>query len=381
MDKALDVIVLGLGANGSSALYHLSKINKKVAGIDRFAPPHSFGSSHGQSRIIRQAYYEDPVYVPFIKEAYGCWDEIERISGKSLWLKTGGLMLGPAGAEVVTGSRLSAETHGIAYEELGYADLKKRFPAFRPTPDTIGILEKEAGILFPESCITTWLEQAEKNGAALHMNERMLKIIPFKDRVEVHTSRGTYTAEKCILSAGAWMKELVAGISPELQLPLTAARQPLYWFTNQDSLQQASLLPDRMPVYIWEYLPKKMFYGFPDLGQGIKIAYHHGGVPVLPDALTQDVSMKEIEDMHAIVAEYLNLKATFRASAVCMYTNTPDGDFLLDYHPNYNNIILASPCSGHGFKFSSVTGRILSEMAIGGSTSMDITPFAFRRLA
>ena len=379
MDKALDVIVLGLGANGSSALYHLSKTNKKVAGIDRFAPPHSFGSSHGQSRIIRQAYYEDPVYVPFIKEAYRCWDEIERVSGKSLFLKTGGLMLGSSGADVVTGSRLSAETHGIAYEELGYADLKKRFPAFKPTPDTIGILEKEAGILFPETCITTWLEQAEKNGATLHYNEKVLKIIPLKDRVEVLTSRGKYTAEKCILSAGAWMKELVSGISPELLLPLTAARQPLYWFTNQNSRLQAGLLPGRMPVYLWEYLPKKMFYGFPDLGEGIKVAYHHGGAPLLPDELTQDVSSYERDDMKAIVDEYLNLDAVFHASAVCMYTNTPDGDFIIDHHPDYKNIILASPCSGHGFKFSSVTGRILSELAIGEKTTMDIAPFSLRR--
>ena len=379
MDKALDVIVLGLGANGSSALYHLSKTNKKVAGIDRFAPPHSFGSSHGQSRIIRQAYYEDPVYVPFIKEAYRCWDEIERVSGKSLFFKTGGLMLGSSGADVVTGSRLSAETHGIAYEELGYADLKKRFPAFKPTPDTIGILEKEAGILFPETCITTWLEQAEKNGATLHYNEKVLKIIPLKDRVEVLTSRGKYTAEKCILSAGAWMKELVSGISPELLLPLTAARQPLYWFTNQNSRLQAGLLPGRMPVYLWEYLPKKMFYGFPDLGEGIKVAYHHGGAPLLPDELTQDVSSYERDDMKAIVDEYLNLDAVFHASAVCMYTNTPDGDFIIDHHPDYKNIILASPCSGHGFKFSSVTGRILSELAIGEKTTMDIAPFSLRR--
>ena len=379
MDKALDVIVLGLGANGSSALYHLSKTNKKVAGIDRFAPPHSFGSSHGQSRIIRQAYYEDPVYVPFIKEAYQCWNEIERVSGKSLFLKTGGLMLGSSGAEVVTGSRLSADTHGIAYEELGYADLKKRFPAFKPTPDTVGILEKEAGILFPETCITTWLEQAKKNGATLHYNEKVLKIIPFKDRVEVLTSRGKYTAGTCILSAGAWMKELVSGMSPELLLPLTAARQPLYWFTNQNSRLQAGLLPGRMPVYLWEYLPKKMFYGFPDLGEGIKIAYHHGGAPLLPDELTQDVSSDEREDMKAIVDEYLNLNAVFHASAVCMYTNTPDGDFIIDHHPDYKNILLASPCSGHGFKFSSVTGRILSELALGEKATMDIAPFSLRR--
>ncbi len=377
MEEVFDVIVLGLGANGSSALYHLSGTGKKVAGIDRFTPPHAFGSSHGQSRIIRQAYYEDPVYVPFLKEAYRCWSEIESVSGKQLFLKTGGLMLGKEDAAVVTGARLSAETHGIAYEYLSFSELQKRFPALNPPSHTVGVLEKEAGILFPEKCITTFLEQAQKNGVSLRYEEMVLNIIPQDDKIELITSKGKYHTEKLIISAGAWAGSLAAGIG--LHLPLTIARQALYWLTNRNSRSQPYFLPQNLPVYIWEYLPGKMFYGFPDLGAGIKIAYHHAGQPVKPDELTQKVSPQEIDDIMEIAANYFNMDPAFHSSSVCMYTNTPDSNFIIDYHPEYKNIIIASPCSGHGFKFSSLTGKLLSEMATGEKTTLDISPFSLAR--
>jgi len=377
MDEIFDVIVLGLGANGSSALYNLSKTNKKVAGLDRFTPPHAFGSSHGQSRIIRQAYYEDPVYVPYLKEAYRCWSEIESVSGQRLFLKTGGLMLGNEDAAVVTGAKLSAATHGIAYEYLTSADLQKRFPALRPSIHTVGVLEKEAGILFPEKCITTFLEQAQKNGASLRCDETVLNIIPQDDKVVLITSKGKYSTEKLIISAGAWTGKLADGTG--LHLPLTIARQALYWFTNKNSRSQPYFLPQNLPVYIWEYLPGKMFYGFPDLGAGIKIAYHHAGQPIQPDELTQTVSPQEIADITETAANYFNMDPAFHSFAVCMYTNTPDGNFIIDYHPEYHNIIIASPCSGHGFKFSSLTGKLLSEMATGKPTSLDISPFSLAR--
>ncbi len=162
MSKTFDVIVLGLGANGGSALYHLSKTGSKIFGIDQFAPPHSHGSSHGQSRVIRQAYHENPLYVPFVKEAYNGWYEIEKVSGKKLLLKTGGVMLGNEDSGVIKGAKLSAETHDIPYEYLDNNSIKRRFPALKPTADTVGVLEKEAGILYPEACIQTYLEEAKK---------------------------------------------------------------------------------------------------------------------------------------------------------------------------------------------------------------------------
>ncbi|HTI10769.1 MAG TPA: FAD-dependent oxidoreductase [Puia sp.] len=399
MAKVFDVIVLGLGANGSSALYHLSKTHQKVAGIDRYAPPHSFGSSHGQSRIIRQAYYENPVYVPFIRAAARCWQEIEEVSGEKLFLKTGGLMLGAEDAAVVRGARLSAEVHGIDYEYLDYADLRSRCPAFKAEAGTVGLLEKEAGVLFPEKCITAMLEQAQKNGAELYCNEAVIKIKAGHDAIHLTTPKGNYVTEKLIISAGAWVGELVAGMTGEagstaggtgstageagapagFHLPLTVARQPIYWFTNRNKQQQAALLPDQMPVYIWEYRPGRMFYGFPDLGEGIKIGYHHTGRAIRPDELEQTVSREEIDDMKNIAAKYLNMEPVFHQASVCMYTNTPDEDFIIDYHPVYKNILIASPCSGHGFKFSSLTGKLLGELAMGQTPSLDLSPFSINR--
>ena len=375
MCETFDVIVLGLGAHGSSALYHLSKTHKKVAGIDRYTPPHPYGSSHGQTRIIRQAYHENPVYVPLVKGAYALWKEMEQETGQQLLLQTGGLLLGRPDAHVITGARLSADTHHIAYEYLQAADLQRRFPAFRPTPDTVGVLEKEAGILFPETCITTFLAGAARNNASIRCDEAVLGITPQKNSVEIITSKGRYAAGKMIISTGAWTGALL----PELHLPLSVARQVLYWFKDGHNRQPSHFLPANMPVYIWEYLPGRMFYGFPDLGNGIKIARHHEGRPIGPDDLDQDVSAAEISDIRDIAGTYLDIDPVFDSTAVCMYTNTPDEDFIIDFHPMYDNIIIASPCSGHGFKFSSLTGKILSDLATDSPTGFDLSPFSITR--
>ncbi|MDO6432067.1 N-methyl-L-tryptophan oxidase [Flavitalea sp. BT771] len=377
MTRTFDIIVLGLGANGSSTLYHLARTGKKVLGIDRFQPPHTHGSSHGESRIIRQAYYEDPIYVPLLKAAYPLWADIEKASGKKLFQKTGGLMLGIEDTAVIKGSRLSAETHHIPYEYLSSSDLQKRFPAFLPQPDTVGLLENEAGILFPEACITAFLTQAVHNGAHMICNESVLHITPGNDNVELTTSTGKYTAGQLILSAGAWTGQLL----PELQLPLSVKRQPLYWFKEGDPSRATRYLPANMPVYIWEYLPGRMFYGFPDLGNGIKIAWHHRGETIQPDELKQFTSSEEIREMQQIAEKYLGMAPIYNTSLVCMYTNTPDEHFIIDRHPVFKNIIIASPCSGHGFKFSSLTGKILSDMATDKKIPFDLSPFSITRPA
>ena len=375
MGQVFDVIVVGLGANGSSALYHLSKTDKKVLGIDRFTPPHTHGSSHGQSRITRQAYHENPLYVPFVKEAYNLWYDLERISGKKLLLETGGVMLGNQDAAVIKGAILSAETYNVAYDYLTPAELQQRYPVFKPSENTVAVVEKKAGILFPEDCITTYLEQAQAKGAGINLDETVLSITPKNNLVEIVASKGTYLTQKVIVSAGAWVGKLL----PELNLPLTVERQVLHWFRNKDTKIQPYLQPDKLPVYIWEYLPKQMFYGFPDLGDGMKIALHHAGKLIEPDDLTQDVAGQEISGMKAVIDQYFNMDAEYNYSAVCMFTNTPDEDFIIDYYPGNENIIVASPCSGHGFKFSSLTGKILSDMATGEKVNFDLSPFRIAR--
>ncbi|HTI92558.1 MAG TPA: N-methyl-L-tryptophan oxidase [Puia sp.] len=370
-----DIIVLGLGANGSSALYHLSKTGKRVLGIDRFHPPHRMGSSHGESRIIRQAYFEHPLYVPLIRAAYPLWEELEAVSGKTLLRKTGGLMLGREDAAVVKGALLSAELHDIPHEYLDAGAIRRRFPAFRAPADTVGVLETEAGILLPEECIRAFLSSAVRNGAIQQTDEQVLEIQPGKDGVTVLTTKGRYMTDKLIVSAGAW----TGGLLPDLRLPLTVKRQVLFWFDNANQQTRAWFRPDQMPVFIWEYEPAKMFYGIPDLGSGLKLAPHHRGRQIDADSLRQDTSDDEIAEMRSIAADWLAMDPVYRDNTVCMYTNTPDENFIIDFHPAYPNIIVASPCSGHGFKFSSLTGQLLCQLAVDGHTRFDLSPFRIGR--
>ncbi len=374
---SFDIIVIGLGAHGSSALYHLAKTGQKVLGIDRYAPPHEHGSSHGQSRIIRQAYHENPVYVPFVKAAYTLWEEFEWETGEKLLTETGGLLLGAEDSTVVTGARLSADTHGIEYDYLDATDLRRRFPAVRPAADTVAVWEKRAGYLFPADCIRTHLQGAMANGVSVRCDETVLAIsVQAGGRVvEVRTSKGRYTAEKVIISAGAWLGALL----PELRLPLTIERQVVCWFGDKTPRVDSPLLVGSMPVYIWEYEPGQLFYGLPDLGQGIKIGFHHAGRRIRAEELRQDVSEEEISQIEAIAGTYLDIRPVFRASSVCMYTNTPDENFILDVYPGCERIFVASPCSGHGFKFSSVIGKILSEWACDRPAGFDLAPFSIER--
>ncbi len=376
MGKNFDVAVLGLGATGSAAAYHLAKTGKTILAIDKFTPLHPFGSSHGESRIIREAYFESPIYVPLVQQAYQLWHALERESGKKLLLKTGGLMLGNADTAVVKGAKSSADTHHLKYEYLDHTEISQRFPGFKPTPDTVGVFEKNAGILFPEACIKTHLELAKERGVTFQYNEAVAHITGKGDEVEIITDKGRYTAGKVVVSVGSWLGELM----PELQLPLSIRRQVLHWFNSENDLTKPRFLPENFPIYIWEYAPNRMFYGFPDLGEGIKIAFHHGGELTTPDGIDRTVSKEEIRQMEELTKRYLNINPTYHHSAVCMYTNTPDEDFIIDYHPAHKNIIIASPCSGHGFKFSSAVGKILCNMAADQPLNADLSFFSISRL-
>jgi sarcosine oxidase len=374
MADTFDVIVLGLGAAGSSALYHLSKTGKKVCGIDQFSPPHSLGSSHGQSRITRQAYHENPLYVPFIMRAYELWDELAIASGRTLFQRTGGIMLGASDSAVIRGAELSARTHQIPYEYLDRREINRRFPVFKTVGDTVGILEKNAGVLFPEECIQANLEVAVQNAATIKLEEKIISINYKSQSIEVRTSKGQYETEKLIVAAGAWTPELMI----DLQLPLTVERQVLFWFWPK-SPGFKHVRYDSLPVYIWEYEAGKTFYGFPDLGEGLKIAHHHAGEITSPDTLSRIVEEQEVTAMENVVKQYLDIKPVFNYATTCMYTNTPDNNFIIDYHPGNKNVIIASPCSGHGFKFASVNGKILSDMAVGKKPELDISMFRISR--
>jgi sarcosine oxidase len=371
-----EIIIVGLGAMGSAAAYHLAKGGLRVLGLDRYHPPHNFGSSHGLTRIIREAYFEDPLYVPLVQRAYELWVDLEKESGQHLLLKTGGLMIGPRDGALVSGASRSAQEHKLAHEILSSTDLTAKFPLFNVQDNPTAIWEPRAGILFPERAIKTHLDLAAKLGAELRFNEPVRKWEPLGKCVRIFTDSDSYTANHLVLSPGAWMNSLL----PAARLPLSVERQALYWFKPVSHLDMFQ--PDRLPIFIRQYAPDKFFYGFPDLGDGVKVAFHHQGGRVDPDTMSQEVEPNEIEEMRRVLSEYLPAaNGELRSTAVCMYTNTPDEHFILDHHPEYPQVIVASPCSGHGFKFSPAIGQIIAATINGDQPSFNLDLFRIDRFS
>ena len=369
-----EVIVAGLGAMGSSAAYHLAQSSVRVLGLDRFQPPHNFGSSHSLTRIIREAYFEHPLYVPLVQRAYELWADLEKRAGHQLLLKTGGLMIGPLDGALVSGASRSAEQHHLDHEILNSTNLRQKFPMFNVEDEPIAVWEPRAGILFPERAIQTHLELAARLGAQLRFNDPVRKWEPFGKGVRVFTDAKCYTANHLVLSPGAWM----SGLLPEPGLRLTVERQVLYWFKPVSHLEL--FRPDHFPIFIRQYAHDRFFYGFPELGDGVKVAFHHQGGQVEPNALSQEVEPKEIEEMRQVLGKYLpDANGELRSTAVCMYTNTPDEHFVLDYHPEHPQVVVASPCSGHGFKFSPVIGEIVAGMVDGKDSQFDLDLFKIGR--
>lgn len=352
-----DVAILGLGAMGSAAAYHLARRGAKVIGIDQFEPPHTQGSSHGETRVIREAYFEHPVYVPLVQRAYELWSDLEKQTAEELYVKTGGLMIGDRAGMVVAGSVRSAREHRLPHEVLDCEQIRQRFPGLKPEPHMCGVLEPRAGILFPERCVSAHLALAKKSGAILKNHERVRSWQMEKKRVLVQTDRGEYAAGRLIVTAGPW----VAKVIPRLASVLTIERQVLLWF---EALDKALFTPERFPIHLWEYEPDKMFYGFPDLGTGVKVAFHHQGELTDAESVNRTVTNGDIESMRQLLERYLpQANGEFLRGTVCLYTNTVDSHFILDFHPESERVILASPCSGHGFKFASAIGEVLADLA------------------
>ena len=367
---AADVLIIGLGAMGSAAAFHLARRGAKVIGLDQFRPPHPLGSSHGETRIIREAYFEDPAYVPLVQHAYKLWDALAQRSAVELFRQTGGLMIGPADGLVVDGSRRSAELHHLPHEVLSAAEVRSRFPALQPAEHMSAVWERRAGILFPERCIAAHLKCAEEEGAVLRYDERVLNWSAGGEGVEVETDSGRYNTAKLVISAGAWASSLV----PELQRVLAVERQLQFWF--QASTPEVFT---NCPIHLWEHAPGRFFYGFPDLGGGVKIAVHHEGEVTTPDQVRREVSAEEVVQIQERVRLFLPaLAGPLLRTAVCLYTNTPDGHFLMDFHPKFRNILVASPCSGHGFKFSSAIGSVVADLLLEGTTAFDLSLFRNR---
>lgn len=359
---------------GSMTLYELASRGHQVIGCDRFTPPHSLGSSHGQSRIIREAYFEDPLYVPLVQRAYQRWQVLEQASATVLFQQTGGLMLGPPDGMLVHGALESADLHHLPYEILTASMVRERFPAFHPRHDMVGLLEPRAGVLHPEHAIRAALSVATAKGAQVHTQETLLEWQPDGDGVVVVTTGGQYSARSLVLTLGAW----TPGFATELRLPLVVQRNVQHWFTARRN--KFDFLPGRFPVFISEYAPNKSFYGFPELGDGVKVARHSQGDTVTPDSVNRNVAEYEVAEVRTLIDAFLpDANGPLCRSAVCFYTNTPDGHFLIGRHPSHSAVILASPCSGHGFKFASAIGEALADLATHHAPQVSLSTFGIER--
>lgn len=372
----LDALVVGLGAMGSATLYELARRGARVAGIDRFEPPHTQGSTHGRTRIIREAYYESPVYVPLIRRAYELWHDLERVAGERLLHQTGGLMIGPPDGELVSGALRSAREHDIPHEMLDASAVARRFPHFELANGDVALLEMRAGILFPERCVATTLTLASRHGADIRTGHRLLSWEAGTGVVRCHTDHGEVAAARLVVCAGPWLPELVANLS----LPLEVERQTFHWFIPE--ADRAHFGPDRCPIALWEYERGRLLATFPDFGDGVKVGVHHEGEITTPRHCRRTISDDEDALVRGLLARCLPLAAgTLSDSAVCLYTNTPDHHFVLDRHPESDRVILVSPCSGHGFKFASVIGEIGAQLALGDEPSFDLEPFRLSRFS
>ena len=376
MPRSYDAIVVGLGAMGSATLFHLARLGMRALGLEQFAPGHALGSSHGDSRIIREIYFEHPLYVPLVQRAHELWRQLEETSGASLMKITGGLMIGPGDGMVVAGTLRSAREHNLPHETLTPAQVHERFPAFQLAANLIAVLDPRAGYLDPEACNRAHLDAARAAGAETRFDEPVLEWNPDGDGVRIRTGAGTYTANRLVLAAGAWNTGLVR----DLHLPLTVEGQTVFWL--EPSGPRESYEAERFPIYAYEYKAGHICYGFPRLSRGVKASVMHSGQTAPdPDGVERAVNEEAVKPLRAALRPVLPqlAEAPVRERAVCLFTNTPDHDFIIDFHPLHPQVLISSPCSGHGFKFASAIGELQAELLTTGKSRFDLSPFRIGR--
>lgn len=366
-----DAIVVGLGAMGSSALYQLSRRGLRVLGLEAFEPGHRLGSSHGESRVIRLAYHEHPSYVPLLQRAYELWSELEAESEQDLMTITGGLMIGPPSSELVSGARASAELHRLAYEVLTPHEVRRTYPVFHLNEDEIALWEPRSGVLRPERCIETFVSLARRHGAEVRYTQPVGGWRSDGAGIEVRSANGTYRAEHVVFACGARMSKVMGRAIPEVR----AERCPLFWLEPTGPVGS-------MPIYLWETADRYVFYGFPHVDwPGVKVAMHHSGDFVDPDAVDRTVNAADEARLRGAIASRLpELNGAVLDSLVCLYENSPDGHFVIDVMADAPNVIYAAGFSGHGFKFASVVGEILADLVTRGEATPDADFLRARRL-
>ncbi|WP_280806931.1 N-methyl-L-tryptophan oxidase [Variovorax boronicumulans] len=393
-----DVIVVGLGALGAATLYQLSQRGARVLGIDQFAPPHDQGSSHGDSRITRLAVGEGDEYVPFVQRSHAIWRELEARTGKPLMTTTGGLILAPRDrvaehhgkSDFVRRTIACAERFGIAHEVLDAAGIHARFPQFHLQGDEIGYHERDAGFVRPEDAIGAQLAVARASGAQTRTGERVQSVEPVGngDTVRVSTDTASFTADRVVIAAGAWLPEFLGRQArADWQANFSVHRQVMHWFDTGSAT--ADFSPGRFPIFIWMFGDgqEDYMYGFPssDPAQpALKVATEQYVATTTPDTIDRTVSPEETAAMYRdrVSGRFPQIGGRALKARACMYTVTPDRRFVIDALDGLPNVLIASACSGHGFKHSAGLGEAIADRVLGRTMShgLDLRPFARQRL-
>ena len=363
--SSYDVIVLGTGGVGSAAVFHLASRGARVLGLDRFAAGHDRGSSHGETRLIRQAYYEHADYVPLLKRAYPLWEELQQRRQEPLYHQTGIIEVGPANGELVQGVLATASEHDLPFELVEAGEAERRWPGFRVPEDYQVIFEQRSGYLMVENCVRAHLDLAREMGAELQFDQSITGWEADGNSFRVHTESDIFHAGQLVISMGSW----AAPMLKNLGLEFTVLRKPLHWYPAEHSLYHRDA---GCPCFFYE-IPEGHFYGFPAFGNGdLKVALHSGGDPV-SDPLQLDRELDHQEQ--AVVEQFLEAYlpgVTRRSSghATCMYTMAADRFFVIDRLPQHPGVVIAAGLSGHGFKFTSVLGETLCQLLLDGRSAL-----------
>lgn len=371
---AFDVIVVGVGAMGSATCAALAARGARVLGLEQFDVPHAQGSSHGETRIIRLAYYEHPSYVHLLRRAYELWEDLQSWFGEPLLVRTGSLDIGPEDGWVFRGSLQSCQEHDLPHEVLTAAETSRRFPGYRLSPDALTLLQPDGGFLRPERVVVAQVQRAHAAGAVVRAREPMVTWSSDDHEVTVTTTRGIYRAERLILTTGAWIGQHSQPLS-SLCIP---ERQVIGWF--QPRVPEL-FSPDRFPVFNLENGHGR-WYGFPAYGvPGFKLGrYRHREESGRPDTFDWEAQPQDEQLLREEVARsFPEADGPVMSLRVCMFTNTPDGHFVIDQAPGHPRVLLASPCSGHGFKFASVLGEAMAQLVLDGSSGHDLSLFGLQR--
>ena len=382
-----DVAVIGLGAMGAATLYHLAKAGVNAVGIDQFAPPHTEGSTHGETRVTRCAIGEGHQYVPLALRSHEIWKELEKECGEQLLFETGALMVedGDAAGDVHGASDFidttisAAQIFGIEHEVLSPEQSRERFPQFKVADKDKVYFEPGAGYLKVEECVAAQLRRAGELGADIRTNHRVKAIEDDSDGVTIETDKGTIHAQKVVVCAGAWAKELLGAPFDQM---LTTTRQVLHWFPFEDAHKEQW---QDHPLFIWVHGAGDGFYGLPSLAEPnlLKVANAGYGGVITPQSIDRNVSPQEANQMHAqhVKDRLAGIGDGAAKSVTCLYTITPDSDFIIDWHPTRDNIFVISACSGHGFKHSTAIGEAAAQIMARGKSEIDLSKFQISRFS